>query len=97
MARSAGVESGLCWRGLTLLTTPQQRSPMIDSGYGEHLPSLNREDRALVACYRCIYAPRMGGAYDSQHRTAGIAGRTRRRGGVAARGACAAERARAAN
>jgi len=23
MARSAGAESGLCWRGLTLLTTPQ--------------------------------------------------------------------------
>src|SRR5215475_7769369 len=37
------------------------------------------------------YAPRTGGAYDSHHRTAGIAGRTRRRGGsVAARGAGAA-------
>jgi len=37
------------------------------------------------------YAPRAEGAYDSHHRTAGIAGRTRRRGrGVAARGASAA-------
>src|SRR5262249_62055185 len=35
--------------------------------------------------------PRTGGAHDSHHRTAGIAGRTRRRSGVvAARGACAA-------
>src|SRR5262249_49362364 len=31
--------------------------------------------------------PRTGGAYDSHRRTAGIAGRTRRRGRVAARGA----------
>src|SRR5262249_58702599 len=45
----------------------------------------------LVAWYRSAYAPRTGGAYDSHHRTAGIAGRTRRRGGgVAARGARAA-------
>jgi len=27
-----------------------------------------------VAWYRCIYAPRTGGAHDSHHRTAGIAG-----------------------
>src|SRR6516164_2410963 len=52
---------------------------------------LEREDCTLVACYRSLYAPRAGGAYDSHHRTAGIAGRTRRRGGrVAARGAGAA-------
>src|SRR5215471_14606852 len=37
-----------------------------------------------------LYAPRTGGAYDSHHRTAGIADCTRRRGGVAARGARAA-------
>src|SRR5262249_53461746 len=44
-------------------------------------------DSTLVAWYRCIYAPRTGGAYDSHHRTAGIAGCTWRRGGhVAARG-----------
>src|SRR5262244_4051192 len=44
-----------------------------------------------MAWYRWLYAPRTGGAYDSHHRTAGIAGRTRRRGGrVAARGARAA-------
>src|SRR5262245_22737873 len=37
------------------------------------------------------YAPRAGGAHDSHHRTAGIAGRTRRRGcHMAARGARAA-------
>src|ERR1700740_3589311 len=47
-------------------------------------------DSTLVAWYRCLYAPRTGGAYDSHHRTAGIAGRTRRRGGVAAGGARAA-------
>src|SRR5215831_9335916 len=43
-------------------------------------------DSTLVAWYRSLYAPRTGGAYDSHHRTAGIAGR-RRRGRVAARGA----------
>src|SRR6516162_5196879 len=48
-------------------------------------------DCTLVAWYRSRYAPRAGGAYDSHHRTAGIAGRTRRRGSrVAARGARAA-------
>ena len=47
-------------------------------------------DSTLVAWYRSLYAPRTGGAYDSQNRTAGIAGCTRRRGGgVAADGACA--------
>ena len=41
-----------------------------------------------MAWYRCLYAPRTGGAYDSHHRTAGIAGCTRRRGSrVAACGA----------
>src|SRR5262249_48514783 len=54
------------------------------------LPSLNvktaRWWRGIV-----LYAPRAGGVYDSHHRTAEIAGRTRRRGGrVAARGARAA-------
>jgi len=45
-------------------------------------------DSTLVAWYRCPYAPRTGGAYDSHHRTEGIAGCTQRRGsGVAARGA----------
>src|SRR5262249_36856437 len=41
-------------------------------------------DSTLVAWYRCCHAPRTGGAYDSHHRTAGVAGRTRRRGCVAA-------------
>src|SRR6516164_9001326 len=54
---------------------------------------LEREDCTLVAWYRSIYAPRTGWAYDSHHRTAGIAGRIRRRSsGVAARGARAADR-----
>src|SRR6516164_1341359 len=47
-----------------------------------------REDCTLVAWYPALYAPRTGGAYDSHHQTAGIAGCTRRRGSrVAARGA----------
>src|SRR5215472_16584318 len=45
-------------------------------------------DSTLVAWYRFLYAPRTGGAYDGHHRTTGIAGRTRRRGGgLAARDA----------
>ena len=48
--------------------------------------------------YPSFYAPRTGGAYDRHHRTAGIAGRSRRRcGDVAARGARAAGRAHAAH
>ena len=38
-------------------------------------------DSTLVAWYRSVYAPRTGGAYDSHHRTAEIAGCPRRRGG----------------
>src|SRR5262245_37293492 len=52
----------------------------------QHPARLEREDCTLVAWYRSIYAPRTGGAYDSHHGTAGIAGCTRRRRGVAARG-----------
>src|SRR6516225_7105804 len=52
-----------------------------------------REDCTLVAWYGYLCAPRAGGAYDSHHRTAGIAGRARRRGSrFAARGAGAAGR-----
>src|SRR5262249_45930015 len=52
---------------------------------------LEREDCTLAAWYRSVYAPRTGGAYDSHHRTAGIAGRIWRRGSrVAAHGAGAA-------
>src|SRR5262245_53906355 len=43
------------------------------------LPSLNRKTARSVACYRSLHAPRTGGAYDSHHRTAGAAGRNRRR------------------
>src|SRR5262249_30947342 len=45
---------------------------------------LGQHARSVVSLF---YAPRTGGAYDSHHRTAGIAGRTlRRRSRVAARG-----------
>src|SRR5262249_53164920 len=58
-----------------------------------HPALLERQDCTLVAWYRSLYAPRTGGAYDSHHRTAGIAGRTRRSGGgVAARGPARAVR-----
>src|SRR5262249_1796226 len=61
------------------------------SASNQHLASFKRQDCTLVAWYRSIYAPRTGGVYDSHHRTAGVSGWTRRRGGVmAARGACAA-------
>src|SRR5262249_44634810 len=40
----------------------------------------------LVAWYPSLYAPRTGGVHDSHHRTAGIAGRARRRGGRVALG-----------
>src|SRR6516162_251982 len=56
-----------------------------------HPALIERQDCTLVVWYRSLYAPRTGGAYDSHHRTAEIAGFTRRRGGrVAARGARAA-------
>src|SRR5262249_19013677 len=49
-------------------------------------------DSTLLAWYPFLYAPRAGGAHDSHHRTAGIAGRIWRRGvRVAARGARAAD------
>src|SRR5262249_42584278 len=51
-----------------------------------------RRDSTLAAWYRSLHAPRTGGAYDSHHRTAGIACRTRRRGSsVAPHDACAAD------
>src|SRR6516164_2927987 len=59
-------------------------------GSNQHPALIERQDCTLVAWYPSLYAPRAGGAYDSHHRTAGIAGRTRRRGRVAARGARAA-------
>src|SRR5262245_11385393 len=48
-------------------------------------------DSTLAAWYPYFYAPRAGGAYDGHHRTAGVAGCTRRHGGgVAVFGARAA-------
>jgi hypothetical protein len=74
----------------TLVLSLTASEPEADSN--QHPVLLEREDCKLVAWYRSFYAPRTGGAYDSHHRTAGIAGRTwRRGGGVAARGACAAD------
>src|SRR5262245_4965138 len=71
--------------------------PATDVEATSILPFLEREDCTPMACYRSLYAPRAGGAHDSQHRTEGIAGRTRRRGGrMAARGARAAAYADAA-
>ena len=40
---------------------------------------LEREDYTRVAWYVAFTHPRAGGAYDSHHRTAGIAGRSWRR------------------
>src|SRR5262249_21483767 len=61
----------------------------VDANKASHLAFLERG----AAWYPSLYAPRAGGAHDSHHWTAGIAGRTRRRGsGVAARGAGAATR-----
>src|SRR5262247_3498258 len=53
------------------------------------LPSLSVKTARL---WRGIlpFTPRPEGAYDTHHRTARIAGRTQRRGGLAAHGACAA-------
>jgi hypothetical protein len=49
---------------------------MGSSEWQQHPALLERKDGTLVAWYCCVYAPRTGGAYDSQHRTAG----RRRRG-----------------
>jgi len=57
----------------------------------QHPALLERQDCAVAACYRSTYAPRTAGAYDSHHRTAGIAGRTRRRGGGVAGGGTRAQ------
>src|SRR6266700_754436 len=78
----------------------RHRRQALVTAVGKYLAAHDPEDCTLVAWYPCLnvktarswrgivaYAPRAGGAYDSHHRTAGIAGRTRRcGGGVAARG-----------
>src|SRR5262245_50260003 len=77
---------------LTVGSVPQRVRPESASEVeATSIPALlEREDCTLVAWYRWLYAPRTGGAYDSHHRTAGIAGCARRRGCVAARRARAA-------
>src|SRR5262245_14573913 len=62
----AGVIRGTFRRSIT--------SPFREPPYRAALSQLHREDCTLVAWYRSLYAPRTGGAYDSHHRTAGIAG-----------------------
>src|SRR5437763_17086281 len=58
----------------------------------DQYPALfERQDCTLLKCYHLIYARRTGGAYDSHNRTAGVAGRARRRvGRVVARGGAGA-------
>jgi hypothetical protein len=58
----------------------------VDANKASHLAFLERG----AAWYPSLYAPRAGGAYDSHHQTAGIAGCTRRRNDVVARRARAA-------
>src|SRR5262245_55219417 len=60
---------------------PHRRNAIAGLEMTRRISVLEREDCTLVAWYRSIYAPRTGGAYDSHHRTEGIAGRTRRHGG----------------
>jgi hypothetical protein len=66
---------------------------MVSSERRQHPVLFERKDGTLVTWYCCLYAPRTGGAYDGHHRTAGIVGRTWRRGGVASRGSRAAAEA----
>src|SRR6516164_6203149 len=69
---------------LTVGSVPQ-RSHRNRPARSSSIPALlERQDYTVVAWYPSLYAPRTGGAYDSHYRTAGIAGRTRRRGCVAA-------------
>src|SRR5262245_8248738 len=76
---------------MTVGSIPQRSHRNRPARSSSILALLEREDCTLVTWYRCLYAPRTGGAYDSHHRTAAIAGCSRRRGGgVAARGARAA-------
>src|SRR5215472_17623282 len=64
------------------------RAMLLSAMRRSRVPALlEREDCTLVSWYRSVCAPRTGGAYDSHHRTTGIAGRTRRSGRVAACGA----------
>src|SRR5262249_51979801 len=78
--------------GSTAAMTPLLNpKPTTECRSNQHSALLERQDCTLVAWYRSLHAPRTGGAYDRHHRTAGIAGRTRRRGlRVAANGTRAA-------
>src|SRR6516225_8597384 len=74
-----------------LALSPTVLNPQPTTQVKAHPAVLERQDYTLVPWYRFLHAPRTGGAHDSHHRTAGIAGRARRRGSrVAARGGGAA-------
>src|SRR6516164_9372916 len=81
-----------CWAGRVALRENRARQHRLASPRGSEAarPKINLlksrrsagaecravRDSTLVAWYRCLYAPRVGGAYDSHDRTAGIVGRT---------------------
>src|SRR6516165_12578170 len=89
-------QTGKHWPMLSLTASDSEAPDR--GGSNQHPALIERQDCTLVVWYRSLYAPRTGGAYDSHHRTAEIAGFTRRRGGrVAARGARAAAGAQAAH
>src|SRR5260370_16284048 len=76
--------------GLFSYIRPEDRIP-ADHPLREIRKLVREVLKELSHSFGKLYAPRTGGAYDSHHWTAGIAGRTRRRGSsVAARGASAA-------
>src|SRR5262249_61097861 len=73
-ARSSATEKQKSWAGRCSVAACARRAPPPAPG-----PAW-LGDSTLMAWYLCLYAPRTGGAYDSHHRTAGIAGRARRGG-----------------
>src|SRR5215468_7411168 len=58
-----------------MVPTARPKINLLKSRRSAHAACRAVRDSTLAACYRSIYAPRTGGAYDSHHRTAGIAGR----------------------
>src|SRR5262249_25162588 len=77
---------------LVLSLTASEPEADHRGGSNQHPASLNGKTARSWRDIVFLYAPRTGGAYESHHRTTGIAGCTRRRGGgVAAGGARAAQ------
>src|SRR6516165_6518793 len=69
-------QTGKHWPMLSLSASDSEAPDR--GGSNQHPALLERQDYSVVAWYRSLYAPRTGGAYDSHHRTTGIAGRTQR-------------------